>query len=146
MLSFRQYITEIFQPSSETEEKPARHLDYQGLDDEGQHIYQGEIKGGHIVESVFSIGKIGQYPRAVEMEFSVNGSTRSHGLIPDIAHEALRKAHSHIDHYIRTYRPDAIFYDTSDPVRHHIYQMGARRYGIPAFNYTNINSRGGIPD
>ena len=142
MKSFLQYISEIFNPS-QTQDPPKAHPDYQGLNDQGQHTYWTTVGPyDHAVESVFSIAKIGDYPRAAEVEFSVNGShkppphmnRRTAKLIMD-------RVFSHMEHYIRTQRPDAFFYDTQDPTRHWIYQMAARRFGIPAFNYTNLDKK-----
>jgi len=141
MLSFLQYISELFEPK--TEQSPEEHPDYVGLNDEGQHVYRAGVGKDGTVETTFSLGSITwnekKYPNAAEAEFSVNGSWKKQ---PDSKHldprEIMHTVHSHFDHYIRTRKPDAFFYSTEDPVRHRIYQMAAKKYGVPAINYMNM--------
>jgi hypothetical protein len=137
-------INEIYGPK--TEPPPARHPDYEGIDDEGQHIYRAGVGRDGTVESIFSVGNIEyggkKYPNAVEAEFSVNDSWKKNALNKNLdPHKVLRIVHSHFDHFIRTRNPSAIFYDTQDPVRHRIYQMASKRYGIPAINYTRMEDK-----
>ena len=144
MKSFLQHITEIFNPK--TTEPPVDHPDYEGVDTKGQHVYRAGVGRDGTVESFFSVGTIEhggkQYPNAVEAEFRVNDSWKKNDTNRDIdPREVFRAVHSHFDHFIRTYGPSAIFYDTADPVRHGIYQRAARRYGITAINYTNMDKK-----
>ena len=143
MWSFLQYITEIYGPK--TTEPPANHPDYEGVDTKGQHVYRTGVGRDGIVESFFSVGNVEhdgkQYPNAVEAEFRVNDSWKKNDTNRNLdPREVLRTVHSHFDHFIRTRKPSAIFYDTPDPVRHRIYQMAAKQYRIPAFNYTNMDT------
>jgi hypothetical protein len=142
--SFLRYITEIYGPK--TKQPPARHPDYEGIDDEGQHVYRAGVGSDGTVESIFSVSNIEYggkaYPGAAEAEFSVNGShTKQQNSKHLDPREILRTIHGHFDHFIRTRAPSAIFYETKDPVRHRIYQMAAKRYGIPAFNYTRMEDK-----
>lgn len=144
MQSFLQYITEIFGPK--TTEPPEQHPDYEGVDKQGQHVYRAGVGTDGVVDSFFSLGKIEYggktYPNAVEAEFRVNDSWKKNDTNRNIdPREVFRAVHSHFDHFLRTNSPSAIFYDTADPVRHRIYQMAARRYRIPAFNYTKPASK-----
>lgn len=144
MKSFLQYISEIFDPK--TTEPPATHPDYEGEDKSGQHVYRAGVGTDGTVETFFRVldvehgGK--HYPNAVDAEFRVNNSWKKNdnnrGIDPK---EVFRAVHSHFDHFIRTRNPSVIFYDTADPVRHGIYQMAARRYGIRAINYTNMDKK-----
>jgi hypothetical protein len=142
--SFLRYISELYDPK--TEQPPARHPDYEGIDDEGQHVYRAGVGSDGTVESIFSSGNIEyggkKYPNAAEVEFSVNGShtkqQNSKHLDPG---EILRTVHGHFDHFIKTQNPSALFYDTKDPVRHRIYQMASKKYGIPAFNYSQSKTK-----
>ena len=139
MKTFSQYISEIFQPKTTSVDKP--HPDYQGVNDQGQHVYlAGEVARDTDVESTISGGKIGDYSHAAEIEFRVNGSTNTprYGWPKHVAQNIMRTVHSHLDHYIRSQKPQAVFYDTADPVRDRIYQMAAKQYKIPTFNYNKL--------
>jgi len=144
MKSFLQYISEIFDPK--TTEPPVDHPDYEGVDKKGQHVYRAGVGTDGVVDTFFSLGNIQhggkQYPNAVEAEFRVNDSWKKNdtnrGIDP---REVFRAVHSHFDHFLRTRKPSAIFYDTADPTRHRIYQMVAKKYGISAINYTDMDTR-----
>lgn len=143
MLSFLQYISEVFDPK--TTKPRARHPDYEGVDDKGVHVYRAGVGDEDIVESFFTPKTIEhggkQYSNAVEAEFRVNDSWKKNDTNRYVdPREVFRTVHSHFDHFIRKHNPSTIFYDTPDPVRHRIYQMAANKYGIPAINYTNIDT------
>jgi len=142
MKSFLRYITEIYGPK--ITEPPKQHPDYEGEND-GVHTYQAGVGKDGTVTSLFTMGTIEHrgmdFPSAVEAEFRVNDSWKKNATNRNLdPREVLRAVHSHFDHFIRTHTPSAIFYETADPVRHRIYQMAAKRYGIPAFNYADINA------
>ena len=143
MKSFLQYISEIFSPK--TEEPPIDHPDYEGVNKQGMHVYQAGVGQDGTVTSLFTMGTIEHrgmdFPNAVEAEFRVNDSWKKNATNRGIdPREVFRAVHSHFDHFLRTQKPSAIFYETADPVRHRIYQMAAKQYGIPAFNYADINA------
>lgn len=145
MKSFLQYISEIFDPK--TEPPPEQHSDYEGEQD-GVHTYQAGVGRDGVVTSLFTMGTIEHrgmnFPGAVEAEFRVNNSWKKNATNRNVdPREVFRAVHSHFDHFIRTRRPSAIFYETADPVRDRIYRMAARRYGIAAFNYADINATKG---
>ena len=145
MKSFIQYITEIYGPK--TTKPPQQHPDYQGEED-GIHTYQAGVGRDGTVTSLFTKGTIEHlgmdFPDAVEAEFRVNDSWKKNSTNKNLdPREVLSIVHSHFDHFIRTHAPSAVFYETGDPVRHRIYQMAAKKYGIPAFNYAHINASKG---
>jgi len=144
MKSFLRYITEIYGPK--TEPSPDTHPDYEGVDTKGQHVYRAGVGQNGVVDSFFSVGKIQhggkEYPNAVEAEFRVNDSWKKNDTNKNLdPREVLRAVHSHFDHFLRTNSPSAIFYDTADLTRHRIYQMAAKKYGIPAINYTKLDTK-----
>jgi hypothetical protein len=144
MLSFVQYISEIFQPS--TKKLPAEHPDYQGVYEKTkEHTYMApEVARGIDVQSIIREKKIGRFKNAADVSFYVDNKTvgPQYGWPKDVAHNIMRTVHGHLDHYIRTQKPEAIFYNTTDPVRDRIYQMAVKRYNIPAFNYSSEFKRG----
>jgi hypothetical protein len=137
MPSFLRYITEIYGPK--TEQPPEHHPDYKGIDDEGQHVYSAEMGNDDKVETLFiksnRLHNGTVYRGAAEVGFLVNNSWEKteHNKHLDPA-KVLDTVHGHFDHFFKTENPSAIFYGTRDPVRHRIFQMVAKRYGIPAFN------------
>jgi hypothetical protein len=77
----------------------------------------------------------GVHKKIADIQWLVGGSGWSRGTTDTAkTHQILNTVWGHLHDHIVRHSPDAVVYSTTDPVRNGIYQMMARRAGLPAFN------------
>lgn len=141
MLTFRQYITEIF--DTPTGEVPHHHPDYEFVpghpgslySSKKTHVYRGHIKDDDAEYRLRFFARMTE-DDVSDVEFTVNHLYDApNQRIP--THHAFaigNKLNEYFHHHMMTVKPRMITYDTDDLSKHRIYQGIAERYGVTARN------------
>ena len=157
MLTFKQYLSEIFKPTrggehvldhpdlvrpqqdrwTELTKKPddAEMIEYHHTpkDRTGATIHAKKIRTSFI--------KAGD--NRWEAIFTVGGTTYTHGNM-NFPSDVTKKVFDHMSHFVNAHRfvtraNPTIQYDTTNPKKHRIYQAAAKRLGITAENNSPID-------
>lgn len=140
MLTFRQYLSEIFrQEGTYTVDQPSHPDLRKDSDEEVYYVHtpknaKGEpIRNQEVRTSFFRTGE-----NSWDVTFSVGGSTRTKGSSQFPSH-ITKKVFDHFKHFVDTTKQLAgkaphIQYETTHPKKHRIYQAVAKRLGVTAEN------------
>ena len=144
MLTFRQYLAEIFRPSAVYRAKE-KHPDV--THDSDERVSYANItkdsKGKPISAKTIRTDFMNMGQNNWEVLFSVGGYHGIEDPSKEFPSDVARKVFDHISHFVQTQhelsgKKPFLQYDTEHPKKHRIYQAGAKRLKIVASNVSAL--------